>query len=73
MILVEAYYKNNFKSLIKNIIYVSILLYIAMFYDQVNTITFIDMKWFKLDSFRTIIDSWPFIIALPVIIILLLA
>jgi hypothetical protein len=73
MILVEAYYKNNFKSLIKNIIFVSILLYIAMFYDQVNTITFIEMKWFKLDSFRTIIDSWPFIIALPVIIILLLA
>jgi hypothetical protein len=73
MILVEAYYKKNFKSLIKNIIFVSILLYIALFYDQVNTETFSDMKWFKLDIFRTIIDTWPFIIALPVIIILLLA
>ncbi len=73
MILVEAFYKKIFKSIIKNIIFVSILLYIALFFDQVYTKLFSDMKWIKLDIFRTIIDTWQFIIALPVIIILLLA
>jgi hypothetical protein len=73
MILVEAFYKKNFKSIIKNIIFVSILLYIALFFDQVYTKLFSNMKWIKLDIFRTIIDTWQFIIALPVIIILLLA